>query len=210
MVIPVALCGCLNGIRKRKAMEQLRYKELDTGLYVSFKQKQSQIEGRDTSQRSICGAKCTKNECQTQTTLTHSKLSCTEASEHYQQTREQLSNTNQSGLCRKASPRNLHFLYSRSNRKFSWNTSLKQASSTMKKWPHWVVYASLILREIRVYSTGISSWFSDRPRSCPQPSLVIWAGYIKINLAVLLHWLRLPVVLNILKVSMVFTDLRRF
>lgn len=108
MVIPVALCGCLNGIRKRKAMEQLRYKELDTGLYVSFKQKQSQIEGRDTSQRSICGAKCTKNECQTQTTLTHSKLSCTEASEHYQQTREQLSNTNQSGLCRKASPRNLH------------------------------------------------------------------------------------------------------
>lgn len=39
MVIPVALCGCLNGIRKRKAMEELRYKELDTRLYVSLKQK---------------------------------------------------------------------------------------------------------------------------------------------------------------------------
>lgn len=43
MVIPVALRGCLNGIRKRKAMEELRYKELDTGLYVSFKQKITQL-----------------------------------------------------------------------------------------------------------------------------------------------------------------------
>ena len=80
----------------------------------------------------------------------------------------------------KASPRNLHFLYSRSNRKFSWNTSLKQASSTMKKWPHWVVYASLILREIRVYSTGISSWFSDRPTSCP-PALPCNLGRLHKN-----------------------------
>lgn len=31
---PVALRGCLNGIRKRKAMEELRYKELDAGLYM--------------------------------------------------------------------------------------------------------------------------------------------------------------------------------
>lgn len=39
MVIPVALYGCLNGGRRQKAMEGLRYKELDTGLYVSVKQK---------------------------------------------------------------------------------------------------------------------------------------------------------------------------
>lgn len=73
--------------------------------------------------------KCAKNECQTETTLTHSKLSCTEASEHYQQTREQLSNTSQSGLYRKASPRNLQ--KSRGENRIGSHKSSKERAATL-------------------------------------------------------------------------------
>lgn len=96
----------LNGIRKRKAKEGLKYKELDTRLYVSIKQKHRvrETDGRDTSPRCICRAKRTKNKCLTQMTLTPSKLNCSEPSEHYQLTGEHVSNTNQRGLCREGLP----------------------------------------------------------------------------------------------------------
>lgn len=96
----------LNGVKKIKAMEGLRYKELGTRLFVSLKQTRrvSQADGRDTAQRCICGAKCTKNKCLTEMTLTHSKLNCSELLEHYQLTGEQRRNSTQSGLHRKGLP----------------------------------------------------------------------------------------------------------
>lgn len=53
MAIPVAHCGFFNGVRKKKAIEGLRYKELDTRLYVSLKQKHWVRQMEETRLRDV-------------------------------------------------------------------------------------------------------------------------------------------------------------
>lgn len=66
-ILSVASCGHSSTVRKTKVTEGS-----GTTCYVPLKQKHwSSGKKRNTSQRHTCGAKCTKNKCLTQMSVSH-------------------------------------------------------------------------------------------------------------------------------------------